>query len=78
MGDSTLPDSSGTPNGRDEQAGRRVFVRTGITAFGACYAGAIAYPVYRYLHTPARRSSELAAVTEVVLPEVTSLNQARR
>ena len=40
MHDSTLPDSSDSLDEHEERPGRRVFVRTGITAFGACYAGA--------------------------------------
>lgn len=55
------------PEGNDESRTRRAFVQAGVGAFGACYAGAIVYPIYRYLDTPAQRAAEMAAVTEVVL-----------
>lgn len=68
-----MPDSENrsdvppAPEANDESSTRRAFVQAGVGAFGACYAGAIAYPIYRYLDTPAQRAAELAAVTEVVL-----------
>ncbi len=53
-----------TPDGS-----RRTLLQMGITLAGACYAGAIGYPVYRYLATPARRA-ELAEgeITTVTIP----------
>ncbi len=53
--------------GNDESRTRRAFVQAGVGAFGACYAGVIAYPIYRYLDTPTQRAAELAAVSEVVV-----------
>ena len=47
---------------------RRVFFKAGVGLVGACYAGAIGYPVYRYLATPAKLSAALAAIKEVVIP----------
>ncbi len=49
------------------EPGRRGLLQLGITLAGACYAGAIGYPVYRYLATPARRA-------ELAESEVTSLS----
>ena len=48
---------------------RKVFVRTLVGTVGAAYAGAIGYPMYRYLSTPARREANEPAVTEISLPE---------
>lgn len=48
---------------------RRVFFKAGVGLVGACYAGAIGYPVYRYLATPAKQSAALAAIKEVVIPQ---------
>lgn len=48
---------------------RRSFAKLGMGAVGLCYVGALAYPVYRYLATPARRAGEMAKVTEVSFAE---------
>jgi cytochrome b6-f complex iron-sulfur subunit len=50
-----------------EQISRRSFLWMGAGAIGMVYAGAIGYPVYKYLATPAQRSAEAAAVTETTL-----------
>lgn len=47
---------------------RRAFVRVLAGVVGAGYAGAIGYPIYRYLATPATRASAMGAVTMVALP----------
>jgi cytochrome b6-f complex iron-sulfur subunit len=39
---------------------RRVFFKSGVGVVGACYAGAVAYPIYRYLATPAKQSAGTA------------------
>ncbi len=52
---------------------RRAAMAAGVGVFGAGYAGAIGYPVYRYLSTPVRRAASAAAVTEVSLPEAASM-----
>ncbi len=53
-----------------EGVSRRGFIaRAGLGAVGLCYAGAVAYPVYRYLAAPAEQAAELAAITEVKIPE---------
>ncbi len=52
---------------------RRKLVRIGVGVFGAGYAGAILYPIYRYLQTPARRAQAASQVTEVSLPDADQL-----
>jgi len=52
---------------------RRDFVKISLIGIGACYAGALGYPVYRYLTSPAERESALTAVTEVTLKEADKL-----
>ena len=51
---------------------RRAFL--GIaTAAGLCYAGAIGYPIYRYLASPAEMAANESAVTEVTLDKAQDL-----
>jgi cytochrome b6-f complex iron-sulfur subunit len=52
---------------------RRLFVRLALGGVGLCYAGAIGYPVYRYLASPVERAAATAAVTEVVLKDAHKL-----
>jgi cytochrome b6-f complex iron-sulfur subunit len=52
---------------------RRNFVKAGVGAFGIAYAGTVAYPIYRYLDTPAQRAADIAAVTEVSLKDADKL-----
>ena len=46
---------------------RRSFLGLGAAAIGLVYVGAVGYPVYKYLATPAQRSAEASAVTETAL-----------
>jgi cytochrome b6-f complex iron-sulfur subunit len=46
---------------------RRVFFKAGVGIVSAGYAGAIGYPIYRYLATPAERAAALGAVTEMTI-----------
>ncbi len=48
---------------------RRRLVLGGLGFAALSYAGAIAYPLYRFLADPAEKAAALAAVTEVELPE---------
>jgi cytochrome b6-f complex iron-sulfur subunit len=51
---------------------RRAFL--GIaTAAGLCYAGAIGYPIYRYLASSAEMAADEAAVTQVTLDKAQDL-----
>jgi cytochrome b6-f complex iron-sulfur subunit len=43
------------------------------TAAGLCYLGAIGYPVYRYLASPAEMAASQTAVTEVTLDKAQDL-----
>lgn len=52
---------------------RRVFVRSGIAAAGACYAAALGYPVYQYLAAAAKKAETESAVKEVTLSDVDKL-----
>jgi cytochrome b6-f complex iron-sulfur subunit len=63
------------PDETDEKdvLSRREFVWLGGAAVGAVYVGAIGYPVYQYLSTPAQRSAEAAAVTQTTLDNAASL-----
>ncbi len=57
----------------DDPLSRRGFVKLGMMLVGTAYAGAIGYPVYRYLATPVTRAAGASAVTEVALPDAQSL-----
>jgi cytochrome b6-f complex iron-sulfur subunit len=51
---------------------RRAFLGV-ATAAGLCYAGAIGYPVYRYLASSAEMAASETAVTEVTLDKAQDL-----
>jgi len=48
---------------------RRTFVQISVGVMGACYAGAVGYPVYRYLATPSIRARAQGQVTTVSIPQ---------
>ena len=54
---------------KDDSASRRTLIRLGVATVGACYAGAIGYPVYRYLATPAVRARAQGLVTTVAIAQ---------
>lgn len=56
----------------EETTTRRGFLAVAVAA-GVCYAGALAYPIYRYLASPAEMAAEEAAVTEVTLKDAQKL-----
>ncbi len=61
-----------TPADTESTPTRRAFL--GIaTAAGLCYAGAIGYPIYRYLASPAEMAANETAVTEVTLDKAQDL-----
>src|SRR5450432_2515855 len=67
MSDSLIPESGILP--APGQPARRGLLQLGITLAGACYAGAIGYPVYRYLATPAIRAAIAEGeITTVSIP----------
>lgn len=51
----------------DETMSRRGFVRVATWGVTLAYAGAIGYPIYRYLNSPVEKSVAMAAVKEVNL-----------
>jgi cytochrome b6-f complex iron-sulfur subunit len=51
---------------------RRVFLGVAAAA-GLCYAGAIGYPIYRYLASPAEMAANETAVSEVTLDKAQAL-----
>lgn len=56
-----------------ESKTRRAFLITAASAAGACYAGLLAYPVYRYLASPSEMALSASAVTEVTLKDAQKL-----
>lgn len=52
----------------DGGMGRRAFLALGVGLAGACYAGAIGYPIYRYLAAPVAKAAKEGQVSEVALP----------
>lgn len=57
------------PDVVDPKKTRRSFVQIGVGMMGACYAGAVGYPVYRYLATPSLRARAQGQVTTVSIPQ---------
>ena len=55
-----------------EKNTRRAFLMAAGAA-GLAYTAALAYPIYRYLASPAEMASEAAAVTEVTLKDAQTL-----
>ncbi len=53
----------------DDSPNRRALIQWGVGAMAACYAGALGYPVYRYLATPAIGARAQGQVTTVSIPE---------
>jgi cytochrome b6-f complex iron-sulfur subunit len=53
--------------------GRRSFVRLALGGVGLCYAGAIGYPIYRYLASPIEKAAAMAAITEITLKDAVKL-----
>lgn len=51
----------------DEELSRRGLVKTAVAGVSLAYAGAVGYPIYRYLNSPVETSQAMAAVKEVTL-----------
>lgn len=62
-------ESRQNPEQPDSDASRRTFLKVAAGALGACYAGGIGYPVYRYLASPVEKAESVAAVNEVTVPD---------
>lgn len=56
-----------------EEVSRRNFVKIAIGGVGLAYAGAIGYPIYRYLNSPVENAVAAAAVKEVTLKDADKL-----
>lgn len=70
------PERTGTPDPNDEglvSPERRTFLKTAIGVLGAVYAGAVGYPVYRYLASSVEESLMESAVNEVTLDNALAL-----
>jgi len=63
--DATFVETESTPT-------RRAFVGAAAAA-GLCYIGAIGYPIYRYLASPAEMAASESAVREVTLDKAQEL-----
>lgn len=61
------------PAKNEEALERRGFIKLALGAVGICYAGAIGYPVYRYLTSPAEMAAAQGAVSEVSLKDADKL-----
>jgi cytochrome b6-f complex iron-sulfur subunit len=68
-----ISNSLGATSSQEESLSRRAFTKVLFTGIGLCYAGAIGYPIYKYLASPIEKSMEAAKVSEVRLPEAQKL-----
>lgn len=58
---------------QDDDMSRRGFVKVAIGGIGLLYAGAVGYPIYRYLNSPVEKSIIEAAITDVTIPKADEL-----
>jgi len=58
----------------EETVTRRLFLAAAGAA-GLCYAGALAYPIYRYLASPMEMAQSASAITEVMLKDAQKLEK---
>ena len=61
------------PTSEETSVSRRVFIRSGVAAAGACYAAALGYPIYKYLAAAAQKAEAESAVKELTLNDVDKL-----
>jgi cytochrome b6-f complex iron-sulfur subunit len=61
------------PDGLTGPMDRRTFLKVTIGTLGAVYAGAVGYPIYRYLASPVEESDLAGAVTKVTLDNALDL-----
>jgi cytochrome b6-f complex iron-sulfur subunit len=73
MSDTALTSEPAVEHDEEEGFTRRGFVRVAVGGAGLIYAGAIGYPIFRYLNSPVEKSMEMAAVKEVSLPNADKL-----
>jgi cytochrome b6-f complex iron-sulfur subunit len=72
MSDFPVTIDSPVPAETENNPTRRAFLGV-ATAAGLCYVGAIGYPIYRYLASPAEMAANETAVTEVTLDKAQDL-----
>jgi cytochrome b6-f complex iron-sulfur subunit len=65
--------SDATPNSNNSALSRQTFLRVALGGAGVVYAGALGYPIYRYLKSPVEKAAQEAAVTEVTLKDAQKL-----
>lgn len=71
-----MDDSTHNPERAEElgtETSRRTFVRVAVAGMGLAYAGAIGYPIFRYLNSNVEKEAELAAIKEVTLKDADKL-----
>ncbi|HMS55017.1 MAG TPA: Rieske (2Fe-2S) protein [Fimbriimonadaceae bacterium] len=59
----------------EDEMSRRGFVKTALAGVSLAYAGAVGYPIYRYLNSPVEVSQAAAAVKEVTLDKADALEK---
>lgn len=64
---------SESEDGEENGLTRRAFLKVIAGVLGAGYAGAIGYPVYRYIASPVEQAASASLVTEVTLDNVLKL-----
>lgn len=57
----------------DESVSRRNFVKVAVGGMCLAYAGAVGYPIYRYLNSPVEKAEILAAIKDVTLDGANTL-----
>ncbi|HTQ09231.1 MAG TPA: hypothetical protein VMI31_04095, partial [Fimbriimonadaceae bacterium] len=63
-----MPNELGGPSGEEpEEVSRRSFVKVAIGGMCLAYAGAVGYPIYRYLNSPVEKAELLASIKDVTL-----------
>lgn len=72
MSEAVNPNPVEIPND-DEGLSRRSFVKVAVGGVCLAYAGAIGYPVYRYLNSPVEKAELLAAIKDVTLEKADEL-----
>jgi cytochrome b6-f complex iron-sulfur subunit len=73
MPENQKPEPGSNLNGLTEPMERRTFLKVAIGTLGAVYAGAVGYPIYRYLASPVEEAALEGAVNEVTLDNALEL-----
>ncbi|HEY3330404.1 MAG TPA: Rieske (2Fe-2S) protein [Capsulimonadaceae bacterium] len=67
MSEQTVEEPIEELDAEDEGVTRRGFVKVAVGGMALVYAGAVGYPIYKYLDTPVERAEEEAKVTSIAL-----------